>query len=953
MSEDNKWSVIKFVQNLLADEEDKSAQAISEKIDVALMLKPAWALGLNRTEVSEELIRRFSEWVGDEASLVNSEGHIEWLTPEHKKSWRYWQRYREWQEQKLSWSAVESVDRTTDHILGMLEDPKREGAWDRRGMVVGHVQSGKTGSYTGLICKSADAGYKIIIVLAGLHNNLRSQTQMRLDEGFLGFETRPDQSKGLKLIGVGEIDRSADLRPQFGTNRTETGDFTAKFAKSFGVTPEERPWLFVVKKNKTVLTRLLTWIQKHVAQSIDPETGRPLVKHLPLLIIDDEADHASVDTGEKVVDENGNPDLEHEPKTINSLIRKILHSFTKKAYVGYTATPFANIYIHSHGETIKEGPDLFPAAFITNLSAPSSYIGPSKVFGLAGENGRIGSLDLVRTVNDHCSEDGKSGWMPVKHKTSHVPTSNNASNLPDSLVEAVHAFVLACAIRKLRGQGDQHSSMLIHVTRFNLVQAHVHQQVQSYISHLKQRIQRQQDYQSAISKLSDLFHTDFINTTNSVSNLVDGQDHENISWLSIEECLPDLLDEIKVKMINGTAGDILDYSDSVTGIKVIAIGGDKLARGLTLEGLCVSYFLRASKMYDTLMQMGRWFGYRPGYLDLCRLYTTEDLVEWFEHIADAAEELRSEFDFMTASGETPFRYGLKVRSHPVLMVTSPLKMRTAKTLYLSFSGDVTETITFFRNKRALQENYSAFHDLVAALGSAQHIPAQPRPEGRKDTWKGAQWSDVDAHHVINFLRNYKSHPDSTKVQSHLLADFVEEMQRSGELTSWTVAVVGGSAGCAQDVGGVSVDRMKRSCKSFLNDRYSIGRLLSPQDEGMDLDENSWRAALNETQSIWKPDPTRAQGRVMPQVPNGPAIRRIKGLGAPGIAARPDKGLLIISLLDPQAAQEKLSSESDLLFESGTPPIVAFAISFPSSNSGKTVPYLVTDTYWEQRYGASE
>ncbi len=169
------------------------------------------------------------------------------------------------------------------------------------------------------------------------------------------------------------------------TNRTETGDFNTKFAKNLGVSPEQRPWLFVVKKNKTVLTRLLNWIQSHVAETKDPESGRPLVTHLPLLIIDDEADHASVDTGEKVVDEDGNPDLDHEPTAINSLIRQILHAFSRKAYVGYTATPFANIYIHEHGETAKEGPDLFPSAFITNLSAPSSYVGPSRVFGLAGE----------------------------------------------------------------------------------------------------------------------------------------------------------------------------------------------------------------------------------------------------------------------------------------------------------------------------------------------------------------------------------------------------------------------------------------------------------------------------------------------------------------------------------------------------------------------------------------
>ena len=305
------------------------------------------------------------------------------------------------------------MDNSTDQILGLLEDPTRNGFWDRRGLVVGHVQSGKTGNYTGLICKAADAGYKIIIVLAGMHNNLRSQTQMRLDEGFLGYETSPSGDK-LNIIGVGQVDGDPAIRPNYATNRSENGDFNAKVAKHLGITPEQRPWLFVVKKNKSVLHRLYKWIQDHAANTSDSVTGRKLVTNLPLLVIDDEADHASVDTGEQVVTEDGKPDSEHQPTAINSLIRKILHSFSRKAYVGYTATPFANIFIHERGETTEEGPDLFPSSFIINLGAPSNYIGPARVFGLTGTEGREFGLPLARLVGDHCTDDGKSGWMPVR-----------------------------------------------------------------------------------------------------------------------------------------------------------------------------------------------------------------------------------------------------------------------------------------------------------------------------------------------------------------------------------------------------------------------------------------------------------------------------------------------------------------------------------------------------------
>ena len=945
MSEEKKWKLVKIIQDFLSEIDDKTLitpQRIFQEVEELLSYRPALGDGIDRKAVVEELIRRNSIWIGDDSSLVNMDGHIPWLTSERKQDWRYWRRYREWQELKLPWKAIEGLDKATDRTLSMLEDPTREGNWDRRGMVVGHVQSGKTANYTGLICKAADAGYKIIIVLAGLHNNLRSQTQMRLDEGFLGYETTAEKKDGPKrLIGVGTIDSSHELRPQYVTNRSETGDFNLNFVRNLGVSPENKPWLFVVKKNKSILTRLRTWLHNHVARSTDPDTKLPLVTHLPLLIIDDEADHASVDTGEKVIGDDGKPDLEHEPTAINRLIRQILHSFSRKAYVGYTATPFANIYIHEHGETKKEGPDLFPAAFITNLSAPSNYIGPSRVFGLASENGREGALDLVRPVTDHCSNDGKEGWMPVKHKGDYQPSLP----MPASLVEAIHSFILACAIRNLRGQGSQHCSMLVHVTRFNAVQQCVFNQIEDYISHLNQRLKRQIDHRGFLDELQQLWNRDFLPTTQRTAEQIPEEEIYRLTqnFEDIESQLPIILEQIDVRMINGTAKDALDYADNSSGLKVIAIGGDKLARGLTLEGLCVSYFLRASKMYDTLMQMGRWFGYRPAYLDLCRLYTTEDLVDWFEHIADAAEKLRSEFDYMTESGLTPRDYGLKVKSHPVLMVTSPLKMRTGRTLYLSFSGELVETVAFFKNKEKLQSNLSAFETFLSTLSTPQPIPDQARP-GHTDKWNGLIWENVSAQPVIEFLRAYKTHPDSRKVRSDLLSDFIEKMSLSGELNSWTVAVIGGGVKTTQKVSGHSIKRMKRSNNALdSEDKYSIGRLLSPPDEAIDLDEGAWTAALLNTQSAWKPDPARKRERKYPEVPSGPYIRRIRGQGAEGIAAHPERGVLLLYILDLEASG----------IEGITTPAIGFGISFPASNSQKSIPYVVTNILWEQEYGGSE
>ena len=951
-AEANKASVIKIVQELLADETDKGAitpALIAEKIALALALKPTWGEGLDRDAVTDELIRRFSVWRSQDTALENREGHQSWLVPDRKKDWRYWQRYREMQEQRLPWDAVEGLDRSSDRILGMLEDPHRKGPWDRRGLVVGHVQSGKTGNFTGVICKAADAGYKIIVVLAGMHNNLRSQTQMRLDEGFLGFETNP-VAESMRIIGVGAIDSDPEIRPHYATNRTEKGDFIASNIKNLGITPEERPWLFVIKKNKTVLTRLLRWIQKHVADATDPVTGRRIVTRLPLLVIDDEADHGSVDTGEDVVDLNGQPDLEHEPTAINGLIRKILHAFERKAYIGYTATPFANIFIHERGETADAGPDLFPAAFIHNLGAPSNYIGPARVFGLKTFDGREGGLPLVREVDDHCSNDGTGGWMPQGHPNGHVPPVDSEAAMPASLCEAIDAFMLVCAVRRLRAQGAEHTSMLVHVTRFNLVQKEVYSRVDSYLRQTVQRLTRRVGHGPVLARLQALWDGDFVNATARMKEIVPDEGPFIMpDWGAIEEVLPKAIAEISVRMINGTAGDVLDYAERAEGLKVIAIGGDKLARGLTLEGLCVSYFLRASRMYDTLMQMGRWFGYRPGYLDLCRLYTTHDLVSWFEHIADASEELRQEFDLMVESGGTPREFGVKVLAHPELMITSRLKMRSAKTLNLSFSGHVVETVALHRSAEIVDDNFTALKQLVSEAGGVHSMPEYRRSTGR-ESWKGLWWENVPYVVVTSFLETYRTHPQAVKVNSRLLAEFITLMARDGELTDWNIAVVGGGSDALDDVGGPDgVARTKRAIRTSTPDRYSIRRLLSPKDEGLGVGTDAWEAALQLTRATWEIDP---KGRAKPMTPSGPAMRRVKGAGAEGIPPHPEKGLLLLYLLELE--EEGDDAGIDLRSTTSTP-VVAFGISFPSSKSSTRVEYQEykgNNVYWEQEYDPS-
>ena len=920
---------------------------IAGAVDRVLGLNPRWSATVDRSAVIKELETRFSVWIGRAHVLENNEGHEAWLTAERKQGWRLWPRYRQFLEQAWSPHAVDALDETSDEVISRIEDPARQGSWDRRGLVVGHVQSGKTSSYTGVICKAADAGYRVIIVLAGIHKNLRSQTQMRLDEGFLGYETMPLKGAAtgeLRSIGVGLIDPDPHIRPDYITNRSDNGDFSKTVARNLGITPGARPMLFVVKKNKRVLGNLCDWVE-------GVANGRPALTDVPLLIIDDEADHASVDTGSQAFDENGRPDPDHDPKEINRLIRRLLMWFEKRVYVGYTATPFANIFIHEKGWTREEGDDLFPRSFIVNLPTPSNYDGPVRLFGLSpdddGGDGAAG-LPLVRTIKDHVVPNDPSertGWMPPVHKNAHRPLCEGQPTVPPSLREAILAFVLVCAARRARGSVNAHNSMLVHVTRFTKVQALVREQVQSELDSIQRRLRFGDSGPGSIhTQLQTLRAKDFATTTRSVAGVL-GSNIAEIDWQALMPFLSSAADNIHVREINGTAKDALDYEvHRTTGFSVIAVGGDKLARGLTLEGLSISYFLRASRMYDTLMQMGRWFGYRPGYLDLCRLYTTSDLKEWFAHITDAAEELRTEFDHMQAVGGTPKDYGLKVRSHPILMVTSRVKMRNATPLTLTFSGALQETVVFHRSSDELETNLKAAASLLESLGEpSESSPERSRPGRTLHTWKNSRiWRDVEGAAIARFLDQSVTHPAAVKVNGKILADFVNRQIENGMLTHWHVALFAGDRQDRQAVvAGLTCFMNTRAVNTRAYDaqeqarlgRYIIRRLLAPRDEAIDLTEDEYAEALELTRAAWQEDPARSRRQTPPDVPSGPAIRAVRG------RRYPERGLLLLYPLDPQPAA--------IAFDG---PVIGFGVSFPKTKSSAPVTYTVNNVYWEQELG---
>ena len=909
--------------------------------------KVAEFLGVDRSENADELQQLvrdleadYNVYVGTWTSLADDWDHVQWLEDARPEiQWAFWDRYERFMRdrQGLPSASVKSVAETTEDILRRLESPHRPGAWDRRGLVAGQVQSGKTGNYTGLVAKALDSGYKLVVVLAGVHNSLRSQTQARIDEGILGFDTRKnlrfDQIEGNSLIGVGRIG-GRFLPVNSFTSSKQNGDFSLPVAKNIGVVVGGNdPIVLVVKKNKSILTNLYDWATA-LRKETNPETGRPIVRGVPILVIDDEADHASVDTnGPK----RGQDPKETDPTAINGLIRRFLDTFEQSAYVAYTATPFANIFISPDQEHRVAGEDLFPRSFIVNLPAPSTYVGPARVFGLQedGTSAReqVDPLPIVRNVADY------DAWLPDGHKSD----ATLGGDLPASLREAMLSFVIGGAVRSLRGQGKKHNSMLVHVTRFTKVQKQVADQVAEVIEDFRDRLQYGEGSNPVLRDAAhELFLRDHVPTTRELLDTDDVADlaAELPSFEDVWAEMAATATKTLVHTVNGSSQDALEYVDHPEGLSVIAIGGDKLSRGLTLEGLSVSYYLRASKMYDTLMQMGRWFGYRPGYLDVCRLYTTAHLVRWYAAITSATAELQSEFEAMAAIGRSPEQYGLRVRQHPDgLLVTSPSKLRHSTSIKISYSATISETISFA--KRAAKENWAQLERLLTSLG------ASPVPAPGLKVWRGVA-PDV----VIAFLKDYVPDKAAIQTQPKAVIDYIQSRLADGELSTWTVALADVAAEdvVPKDLAGIHFGLTHRAPLELTLDRYSIRRVGSPRHEIVDLDKGSelWGDLLQQTVKAWTESTRKNKSASAPTVPGGLFER---------LSRSPDKGLMIIYPLDPEPARMKLKGESAQSVPQIDPqetldtPLVGYAISFPASDRAKPISYQVNQVFWEQEYGA--
>ncbi|MEQ8096287.1 Z1 domain-containing protein [Xanthomonas hortorum] len=736
--------------------------------------------------VAKQIEREYEVILGP-AHTIQASGHKPWLRARaHEIDFRYWNRYRQFLiGDGMSEHVVNAVNAVTDTIVDLAGDPSTPGKWSRRGLVVGHVQSGKTANYLGVINKAADAGYRLVILIAGVHNNLRSQTQERVDFGFVGRDSDQILSRQVNVdrVGVGNINPAFTATAY--TSRAY--DFARNKAESLGnpLQNSSEPVILVIKKNPSILTNLIDWIRGTSAS----QGGLTL----PMLVIDDEADNASVDTSKD----------QKAPRTINRLIRALLSLSSRNAYIGYTATPFANIFIDPDSENGEQGKDLFPRDFIVGLDAPSNYVGAREFF-LSEDSERL-------TVELDATED----WLPVKHRIDW-----KIEGLHETLIEAIDCFVLSKAIRILRGSGARHHSMLVNVSRFTRVQGDVAKEISRHVIGLQSAIQNRHAM-PADSALRD----PIIRSLNQTWDKHYSSGDEN--WSQIQQELHRASASIQVVEINASkSSGKLDYrAHADTGLNVIAVGGNSLARGFTLEGLTVSYFLRNTQMYDTLLQMGRWFGYRDGFKDLCRLFIRSEASDWYGFIADATEELRDEIRRMELVGLTPMDFGLAVRSHPgTLLVTAREKMRNTEEIVreVGLSGSMVESSALIASELARVRNIEAVSQIAKRLLEQQ----QPVPVDPLEHLSSQLFRDVDTADILDFVASFSVHPGQLEMQTAPLIAYIRDRQ----LTQWDVVLVSNSRAKApddvEDLHGLSIGLQERIVEQRKISRFENALLVS-------------------------------------------------------------------------------------------------------------------------------
>jgi len=755
--------------------------------------------------------------------------------------WPTWQRLDDRLRNEAGWEPlqVDSLASESLRVLRRIPDPLVNVRFQARGLVVGYVQSGKTANYTAVAARAIDAGYRIVIVLSGIHDSLRNQTQKRLEQELIGTRDHDEVSRGSRDGWVSLTTEAEDFQEP---------DIT--LLQSAG------PFLAVVKKNVPVLAKLDRWL----------EAAGTYLDDKAVLLIDDEADQASINTKgnrppDPSLEDDDNDDDRYAPSRTNGLIRSILARLPKAAYIAYTATPFANILIDPDAVDRRVGDDLFPRDFVIQLPRPKGYIGTEEMFGVTAQ-GR----DVLQPIPD---EDVKALRAPRRRKSAQLVISSEADVLPSSLAEALAAFCLVGAVRIQRaGFENKSHTMLVHVSQRISDQERVASSIRDQVDIWREAYRQGYGLEKAFAPVWKRIK----------GGIIDPPDDDAIVRMA-----NDVLQKMVVLTLNSETGEDLEYQEK-PGRHIIAVGGNRLSRGLTLEGLTISYFLRTTTMCDTLLQMARWYGFRRGYEDLIRIWTTDGIARWFAELAVVEQSLRDAIIALDRAGRRPDQMAIRLRAHSALLLTARNKAKTSVSQQDSWSGEHPQTVLLpLSDPNKLQGNRILLDNLVSG----------PSISLRRTTG-GLLARDIAPEVVCEFLRNYEVHDDIVAFRPDLLADWIMARATVGELVDWAVYIASPETGKAASIGGQNIGLVKRSRISS----ESIGILIDPAHEGVDLPFGS--TAYKRDSGTYDADAMRA--------------------------ARPStQGLLIVYPLD-----------AEHLGISWTDTVVALALSLPqTSDAGST------------------
>lgn len=615
-------------------------------------------------------------------------------------------------------SSLEAIDLRSTDIVGRLENPAGTKPIGTRGLVLGNVQSGKTTSFMSVIAKAADAGYRFFIVLTGMTNSLREQTQDRLNRHLVD----PTSSHWIRLT-------------------TDEEDFIeTKNADSFLGQHHDMKLIAVVKKNATVLKRLNKWLDGASEQTL---------AQTPILIIDDEADQASINTSDKSV------------TGINRQLRRLVKR-RRAAYLAYTATPFANLLVDT-----TETEDIYPRSFVQTLPVADAYFGAERLFGRPGfadEDDIAPVLDVIREIEPE--EVSKVRPPSLKH------IDNWEAGAGPALVESLRWFVLGTAARRHRQGEATHSTMLIHTAMYALAHDRMRRLTADLLDELREGVSARKAV--LLTELEEQWEREL--------GKVDPErlGYERVSFATLLPEVEKVLESARVIMDNYASEDRLVYKDDDPQT-VIVVGGNTLSRGLTLEGLVSSYFVRNASAYDTLLQMGRWFGYRVGWEDLPRIWMTDELRGWFRDLALVEFEVRDEIEMLVAQGMRPADIGIRIRQHPAMAITSAAKMRHAVTARVSYSGSRPQTVLFdLDNETLLDENLDAAAKLATEAAAVQKVEQMKGGYG---------FRDVPVETVTHFLKRYRVPAGTKALDVEGMLKYIELHRDSDELKLWNVVFV--------------------------------------------------------------------------------------------------------------------------------------------------------------------